>query len=335
MEDATDRKKARLLRHDRMIVANELRSAFSSWGDLLIALAVLSIALAAERSALSGRPFLFAATAVVALAAAAGAGAALMIQRRMDFHSQDGVLAADALAEDARRHYALSIHALVCAMVTIGAAIGHPPAALLAPIGYLVGAGICQVACRTALTGASPRQPSSLRAVGRLLRRPISGALAAIPALLPLLLLGSIGPGPMAAFLGLVSAVAAILLTTLDYKVVRFMTESGYSAGRIVGIHARPLSIFLILTVFASLVLSERLVALVISGAVLAALVLMTTRILAYRIHSKRTADMLVSICTGAVCLAGIAMPMLLPLIVAAILWYLHRRSNPTTWLLA
>src|SRR5215203_888029 len=99
MGDTTGRKKAGLLRHDRMIVANELRSALSSWSDRLIALAALLIALVAVRSALSQRPLIFAATAVAALATAVGAGAARMIERRVDFHSRVGVLAADALAE--------------------------------------------------------------------------------------------------------------------------------------------------------------------------------------------------------------------------------------------
>jgi hypothetical protein len=112
------------------------------------------------------------------------------------------------------------------------------------------------------------------------------------------------------------------------------MTESGYPAGRIIGIHAWSLLIFLILTVFASLVLSDRLVAIVIFGVVLAALIFMTSRILTYRIHSKRTADTLVSVSAGVAFLTGFSMPMLVPVVVIAILWHLHRRSVPATWLL-
>lgn len=333
MAHTTHRTKAGLLRHDRMIVANELRSAFFSWRDKLIALAVLVVALVAVRSALSHRPLIFAATAIAALATATGAATARVIERRLDFHSQDGVLAADALAKDARWHYALPIHALACAIVTVCAVIGRPKAAVLATIGYLIGAGISHVVCRVVLTNATPRRSLSLRAIRHLLQRPISGALAAIPVVLPLLLLRSIEPGQMATVIGLLSATAALLLTMVDHNVVRFMTESGYPAGRIIGIHARSLLIFLILTVPASLALSDRLVAIVIFGVVLAALIFMTSRILAYRIHSKRTADTLVSIC-GIACLTGVAMPMLLPVVVIAILWQLHRRAVPVTWLL-
>jgi hypothetical protein len=41
-----------------------------------------------------------------------------------------------------------------------------------------------------------------------------------------------------------------------------------------------------------------------------------------------------VTICTVVAFVAGFAMPMLLPLVVMAILWHLHRRAAPATWLL-
>jgi hypothetical protein len=318
-----------------MIVANGLRSAFSSWPDRLVALAVLLIALAAMRSSLSDRPFIVAATAVVGLAAAVGAGVALMIGHRLDFHAEDGVLAEDALAGGARQYYILSIHALVCAVATLCALIGRPMTAMLAPIGYLVGAGICHLVRRLATGGGARRRSPLLRAVRRLLQRPLSGVVAAIPAVMSLLLLQSIGPGPLAAFIGMISAVAAILLTLPDHDVVRFMSASGYRAGRIIGLHARSLLVFLVLTIPASLILSDTLVAIVIFGVVLAAWLLMTARILAYRAYSKRAADTAVSVCVVFTGFTGYAIPMLLPFVVIAILWHLHRRSVPATWLLA
>lgn len=334
MSDAPSRRNVALLRHDRMIVANELRSVLFSWKDRLIALAVLLSALAAARASLSDCPFIIAATAIAVLAAATGAWIARIIGSRLDFHSQDGVLAAHALIKEVRRHYILSIHALVCGVVSICAAVSRPEAAALAPIGYLVGAGICHIASRVVLANARPRRSSPLRAIRRLIRRPISGALVAIPVLLPLLFLKSIAPGSTAAFIGMLAAAAALALTMLDYGAVRFMTESGYGAPKIISLHTRPLLIFLTLAALASLALAGSLVAISVVGVVLAALVLMTARILAYRVHSKRTADTLVSICAGAVCLAGIAMPMLLPIVVIAILWHLYRHSISATWLL-
>ena len=332
---AASRMDARLLRHDRMIVANELRAALRSWSDRLIAIGIVSIALVAVRSSLSQRPLVIAAIAVAAVAAAAGAGTTRSIKRRLDFHSEDGILAADALTKDVRRRYALLIHALACAVVTTCAVVGRPTAAVLAPIGYLVGAGLYLLTFRVMLTGASPRRPFSLRVFRPLLQRPISGAIATVPAVLPLLLLRSIESGPMAAFVGVISAVIALMLTMLDYDAVRFMTESGYTAKRVIRVHARSVAIFFMLAVFASLVLSYTLVAVAIFGVVLAALTLMIARILAYRVHSKRAADTSVSIYAGVVGLTGFAMPPLLPVVVLAILWHLHRRSAPTTWLLS
>lgn len=323
-----------LLRHDRMVVANELRSALSSWSDRVIVPGVILIVLITLRASLFDRPFILAATAVAALAVVAGAGTARVVQRRLEFHAYDGAIAADALAEATRRRYILSVHAMACGIVASCALIGRPATVGLAVIGYLVGAGSCHMARRLMSRGDVARRPALLRSVGALLQSPIAGALAAMPIVLSLLLLGSIEPGPMAAFIGMVSAVAALLLTTLDAAVVRFMTVSGYPARRIVRIHARALSVFLLLTVLACLVLSRGLVAIVVGCVVLAALALMTARILAYRIHPKRTADTVVSICAAVACLAGVTMPMLLPFVVVAILWHLHRRSGSATWLL-
>lgn len=323
----------RLLRHDQLIVANELRFALSSWSDRLLAFAALFIALVAVRSALSDRSFMFAATAIAGIAVAVGATVARIIERRLDFHSQDGVLAVEALAGDARWRYALPIHVLACIIVTLCALITRPNAAVLAPIGYLIGAVVSHMVCRGVLTDAAPRRSFNLRAFRSQLRRPISGAVAAIAVVLPLLLLRSIAAQSLATLIGLVSGVVALLFTMVDYSVIRFMTESGHSAVRIIGIHARSLLIFVVLTVPASLVLSDALVAIVAFGVVLAALIFMTSRVLAYRIYPKRTADTLVSICS-IVCVAGVAMPMFLPVVVIAILWQLYRRAVPATWLL-
>jgi hypothetical protein len=334
MGHSTGRTSARLLRHDGMIVANEVRSVLSSWTDRLIALAVIVIALVALHSSLSDRPFILAAVAVAALAAVTGAGAARVIQRRLDFHAYDGVLAVDALAQREQRRYALAMHGAACAIMAICALVGRPATMILALIGYLVGAGSCHIARRVVLGDGSPRLSASLRPVRLFLHRPVAGALAAMPVVLPVLLLTSIGPGPMAAFIGLINAMAALLLTMLDDKVVRFMTVSGYRAGRIIGLHTRSLLVLLLLTVPAFLAFSYGLIAIVVGSVLLAAQVLMMARILAYRVHAKRTADTVVSICTAIACVAGFAMPMLLPFVVIAILWHLHRRSAPATWLL-
>lgn len=287
----------------------------------------------AIRFALSQRPFLFAASAIAAIAAAVGFGAARIVERRLEFHAQDGVLASEALTQNAARHYATPIHALIVAIVTVCAAIGRPAATVFAPIGYLLGASIGHIAWRVVRPNGSPRRSSARRFSARRLQQPISGALAAIPAALPLVLLKSIGHEATATVMGVISALATLVLTAVDDGVVRFMTESGYAAARIIRIHARPVFTFSVITVLASLVAVNTLAAIMVCAVVLAALILMTARILAYRVYPKRAADTLISIC-GIVVLAGIAVPMLLPVLVFAILWQLYRRAASVTWLL-
>jgi len=68
----------------------------------------------------------------------------------------------------------------------------------------------------------------------------------------------------MAALIGLVSAVAVLLLTMLDDGVVRFMTISGDRTGRIIGLHLRSLLACVLLTVPACLALSDSLGAIVV-----------------------------------------------------------------------
>ena len=58
-------------------------------------------------------------------------------------------------------------------------------------------------------------------------------------------------------------------------------------------------------------------------------------RILAYRLHAKRFADLLVSICAGLLMVVAYSMPVLLPFLALAILWQLQRRAAARTWLLA
>lgn len=177
-------------------------------------------------------------------------------------------------------------------------------------------------------------RPAFLRSIRAFLQKPVAGVVAAVVVILPLVLFRSSEAGPRPAFIGVISAIAALSLTVLDHATIRFMTLSGFRAGRVIGIHARSALIFLMLVVPACLALDSSFTAIVVGVVVVAALILMTVRILVFRVHAKRIADAIASICATAICLAGYAAPMLLPLIVIAVLWHLHRRSAPATWIL-
>jgi hypothetical protein len=336
MSDVSGGWNARLVRHDRMIVVNAVRSVFASWTNRLIALTLMVGVLVAFRSALTDRPFMLAALVVSAVAAAIGASAARLIARRLDFHASDGLLAADALARSPRRNYGLSLHALTGGGVVLGALAVRPSTILAALVGYLAGAVCGHLARRVMEVFArdGSRGAARFRPLAAFLRTPLAGALAAAPVIVTLLLVRSLEPGPVAAFAGVSGGIAALCLSGLDDGAIRFMTLSGYRAGRIIGRCARALLVFLALTVPAGLALSRPLTALIVGGVVLAALLLMTARILAYRVYARRTADLLVSIGAVAGCAAGVVMPILAPLVVIAILWRLHRRSVAATWIL-
>ena len=69
-----------------------------------------------------------------------------------------------------------------------------------------------------------------------------------------------------------------------------------------------------------------------LAGVGTAALTLMAARILAYRVHDRRIADVLLGICVVICILTGVTFPPALPLIVLAVLWVLAHRSARATW---
>eukprot|EP01035_Chromulina_nebulosa_P012784 gene12784-17044_t len=110
------------------------------------------------------------------------------------------------------------------------------------------------------------------------------------------------------------------------------MTLSGHPAWEIIARRARATLVFTLLAVPICLATATPLVAGLVGVAVAAGLLLMATRILAYRIHARRTADLVVGGCAMVVIISGAAMPVLMPFVAAAILWQLSRRAAAMTW---
>lgn len=323
-----------LLRHDATIVVNAARATFSSWTDRALAIFMVTIALFGLPASLAHQPFVPSASIVTAVAAMIGAGTGRLIRRRLDFHAYDGVLAADALAGSARRSYALFVHLLSSCVLAIGLLVARPGLVAFAAAGYLLGAGCGHLAARLARKGRGRRGRRPGRSARRELRRPTAGLAAAMVVLPVLLLLSSLEPAPFLAAVGAISAIAALSLTIVDDAAVRFMTISGYRAWAIVGIRARAGLIFLAAAGAGSLILAGPLPAQIVVAVTTAALALMAARILAYRVHARRTADMVLSLSGAGLCAIGLAAPILLPPVLAAIFWHLHRRAAPMTWML-
>ena len=58
-------------------------------------------------------------------------------------------------------------------------------------------------------------------------------------------------------------------------------------------------------------------------------------RVLAYRLHGKRFADLLVSILIALLILVAAAIPVALPFVAIGIVWHLQRRASAKTWMIA
>lgn len=327
-----------LFRYDATIVRNEAHAAFPAWTDRLLGLAMLAVALAVPRVALGDRPFIVAAGAVGALALLTGAMTARLIGRRLSFHAYDGVLAADALVPATRRHYGLACHAVALAITALAALIARPALFALAIAGYLAGALLGHLAQEVARRFTTPafvgQRTFDGRTLWRGLERPLAGVAGAI-ALLLILAVTTRGEAAAAPVLAaLVAAITTLALTALDDDVVRFMTLSGHPAWAIIARRARPGLVFAMLAVPICVAMVTPLVAGLVAAVAAAGLLLMATRILAYRIHARRTADLVVGGCAMVVIVSGAAMPMLAPVVAAAILWQLSRRARAVTWLL-
>ncbi len=322
-----------LLRHDGTIVINEMRSVFSSWTDRLLAIAILAIALVTIHRSLAHRPLVVAASVVSALAVIVGGGVARLIHRRLEFHAYDGVLAIDAMTPGSRRHYMAAWHVLALSGLCIAILVARPGLLAFGVAGYLAGTAISLLTTRLAVQCGILRRSAISRTIRVYLQRPSAGIPAAVLVLLVLLSTRTLDAGARSVLTGIITVVAVLSLTSLDDAVIRFMTISGYRASAIAGLRARGALILLAITVPICLIASERLVAGIVGAIVMAGLVLMTMRILVYRIHTRRAADTTVSICVAAVCIAGFAAPLLLPLITAVIFWRLHRGSSAKTWM--
>ena len=136
------------------------------------------------------------------------------------------------------------------------------------------------------------------------------------------------------AVVGIAAVILALMLTSVDDATVRFMTITGHGSGRIILRHVAGLTSFLVVAVPGCWVTVGPIAAGITATAGVAMLLLLTLRILGYRLHSRRFADFLVSILAGLVMLVAYAMPIALPVLILAMLWRLQRRAKATTWLL-
>jgi len=165
--------------------------------------------------------------------------------------------------------------------------------------------------------------------------RPITGVAAATILLLLLLPARTLGTNALIVVVGIGTVLLALTLASVDDAVVRFMTVAGHGSQRIIVHHGRGMAAFLAIAVPGCWAWLGPIAGGIVFATGAALVLLLTLRVLAYRLHAKRSADFLVSILAGILMLVAYSMPAALPVIALAILWQLQRRGRAKTWLLA
>ncbi|WP_394659382.1 hypothetical protein [uncultured Novosphingobium sp.] len=325
----------RLFRQDRLIASNTIRATFAGWHDRVIATLMVLAALAVAHAWVADRPWRVAAWTAFGAGMLIGIGVERLVGGRLAFHAFDGLLAADALHPQTRRRYMTAWHGVGLTLLAVTTLIVRPSLLVISVPAYLAGVLIA------GLTGGV-RMPKRIAGTARpgwtlraWLHRPIAGVTAATVLLLLLLPARTLGTNALMAVVGIASMLLTLTLTSVDDAVVRFMTIAGHGSRRIVVHHGKGIATFLAVSVPGCWIILGPVAAGIAAAACVGILLLLTLRILAYRLHTKRFADVLVSILAGLLALAAYSMPVALPVIALAMLWQLQRRGRTKTWLLA
>jgi hypothetical protein len=327
----------RLIQYEFWVVANATRATFAGWRDKVIALLIALGALAALQSWFAQQPWRVAASAASVAGVILGLGVARLLIARLAFHRFDGVLAADALRQSASRRYMAAFHGVAVVLIAAVMLIVQPSLIPLIIPNYGVGATIAGLLLRF---GDSWRIASNLRSgwvVGAWLRRARIGAVAAaiLGLSLGLLRTQDVGVNVATIIAGVISVLIGLMLTKVDDSVIRFMAILGRSPRSMIFYHAQSMLAFTAGSVTLTGLLLGSRAAIVVIGTSAALLLLLTLRVLAYRLHDKRPADLLIGISSGLLMLTAYYLPIALPVIIVAMLLRIWRRGGAKTWLLS
>lgn len=327
---------SRLIRHDGLIMTNQVRQALKPWRELLIPLIAIPLLLAFARNALDAMPPEAALYLCLFIAFSLGFSAARLIGRRLEFLRTDSVVAPEALRARAARRYALLCASASVASVAALIALLQSRALLLgcaAILGGMAIGGVLQLGVSVAIVPHG--QLARLRA-GSWLRRPIAGLVFACAFTLIVLMIALRVTGSDRI---IVMAIAAFLLslplTHVDIASVRFMASSGLSCWRSIRHHLRGPILFMGIAVPIAFLAAGFPASGLVAGIASALLLMIAMRVLAYRIFERRIADVIVSVLQALLLMIGFSVPLALPLALPAVLWWLARRARHATWLIA
>jgi hypothetical protein len=325
------------MRHELLLLLNGARGAFSGWSNLLTLLVAAPVLVLVTRAWFNQAPADRAGLAMALLGFATGVAATHLLVERVQYHQTLGMLVEEALAP---RPAFVSFATLLAMAVIIAAG----PATLLYPsgLGYFLAAALAGIAARGLLhlaanASLSGRNSKALPRVllilaGNWRSGAILGLAVGFMAATGSMLLAEEASMALALLLVCISALAR---ASLDAGSVRFMAQSGFSPWQAIRKHSRALVAFgcTVLPIYA---LTAGLVTAVLAGGiVLLILLVMIARLLCYRLYPKRLADFTVSIILITTVLAGIAVPLLTPIVFALPIVRLWNMASVRTWQIA
>lgn len=321
----------RLFRQDWRNSVNLLRASFTSWYDRAIALVFLLVAAMAVRAWFDIQPLRIASAAAAVAGIALGIGFGRLLHRRLGFHAGEGILAADALTRWSRHRYLLRWHGIALLSIILILFFARPVLSLIGGPSYAIGAAIATMT--SALPAGRWRRWRPGSAVAVMTARAEVGVVLAIAVLLALLILRGIDPMAHRAAAALLTVIAMSLVTRVDDAIVRFLTVSGFGTGRIVAHHLRAAIVCAFVLLNGTAILFDRMTAVIVAGCCVTLSGLLVLRILAYRLHRRSFADMIVAIVVGLMLTTGFTFPIALPVVAVAILWQMQQRAARRIWL--
>lgn len=349
----------RLLRYDRTILRNTLATAFVRLQDKVLLALVVAVTGAWITNWHSGSdtkitPFVAPAMFLLGMTVQA------KLSRRFDELGANSALAADALEVVARRNYTCVWHVAIILTVSVAALLLKQHLLTLIVTSYAVGAllavfwralprcrFVVQLPSRRQTSTGSTRLESTWAAMARAVAKRQVGVsdepswifFILVSAGFSTAIMAGVAqnaatqPGAEAVFALAATAIAA-WLSRVDHEIVRFMAFVGHSPWKTVAAHAAALAVESFVMIGSVALLGARFVflaLLIFAGG----LIVLTFRVLSYRLYAKKQADLVLAITFGAAAFIGWGAPFLLPPMLLGLLLSLSWKARSATWLAA
>jgi hypothetical protein len=282
------------------------------------------------------------------------------LARRLDDFAANSPLAADALEAPARRRYLVAWHLIAITAAIMAAMLsGHPRLAWALPA-YVIGALLAMLwwaapwplfmpRTRPTLRATAPTALPELRSTWEAMALSVAKRQTGLSSdpirLLMVLMAAALATTMIAAVaqhaarqsvaeavFGIGAISLAAWLSRVDHGIVRFTAFAGQGAWASVAAHAATGAIGSLFLISSASVMSLRfaVIAFLIFGG---ALILLTLRVFAYRLYSKRQADLVLTLAFGAAVLIGSGALFLAPPMLVGLVLLLAWRARSATWL--